>query len=41
MQSWRSTYKEKLVSAERALRSVKSGDRVVLGHACSEPPVLV
>jgi 4-hydroxybutyrate CoA-transferase len=41
MHPWRSTYKEKLVSAERALRSVKSGDRVVLGHACSEPPVLV
>ena len=41
MQPWRSTYKDKLVSAERALRSVKSGDRVVLGHACSEPPVLV
>jgi 4-hydroxybutyrate CoA-transferase len=41
MQPWRSTCKEKLVSAERALRSVKSGDRVVLGHACSEPPVLV
>ena len=41
MQPWRSTYKEKLISAERALQSVKSGDRVVLGHACSEPPVLV
>jgi len=41
MNQWRSTYKQKLVSAERALQSVKSGDRVVLGHACSEPPVLV
>ncbi len=41
MSQWRSTYKQKLVSADRALQSVKSGDRVVLGHACSEPPVLV
>jgi len=41
MEQWRSIYKEKLVSAEHALRAVKSGDRVVLGHACSEPPVLV
>jgi len=41
MQQWRSIYKEKLVSAERALQWVKSGDRVVFGHACSEPPVLV
>ena len=41
MNPWRSTYKQKLVLAERALQSVKSGDRIVLGHACSEPPVLV
>jgi 4-hydroxybutyrate CoA-transferase len=38
---WRSTYKQKLVSAGQALQKVKSGDRVVLGHACGEPPVLV
>lgn len=41
MREWRAGYREKLVSVEDALRSVKSGDRVVLGHACSEPPVLV
>jgi 4-hydroxybutyrate CoA-transferase len=34
-------YRHKVVSAEQALRCVKSGDRVVLGHACSEPPALV
>lgn len=38
---WRAAHKHKLVSAEEALRAVKSGDRVVLGHACGEPPVLV
>jgi len=41
MNQWRSTYRQKLVSAEQALGSIKSGNRVVLGHACSEPPVLV
>ncbi len=41
MKDWRSCYQAKLVSAEQALQLVKSGDRVVLGHACSEPPVLV
>ena len=38
---YRSAYRRKFVSAEQALRVVKSGDRVVLGHACGEPPVLV
>jgi len=37
----RAAYRHKIVSAEQALRVVKSGDRVVLGHACGEPPVLV
>ncbi len=41
MKEWRSIYKSKFVSAERALEAVKSGDRVVLGHACSEPTALV
>ena len=41
MKDWRITYKNKLVSAEQALHVVKSGDRVVLGHACGEPPALV
>jgi 4-hydroxybutyrate CoA-transferase len=38
---WRSAHKSKLVSAETALKSVKSGDRVVIAHACGEPPTLV
>ena len=41
MENWRSIYRAKLVSAPEALQSVKSGDRVVIGHACGEPPTLV
>lgn len=41
MNNWRDVYKDKIVSAEQALKCVKSGDRVVLGHACGEPPTLV
>jgi len=41
LKNWRTTYSEKLVSAEQALQSVKSGDHVVFSHACSEPPLLV
>lgn len=41
MNNWRQVYARKIVSAEQALQTVRSGDRVVLGHACSEPPALV
>ena len=41
MSNWRTVYQDKLVSAELALKSVKSGDRVVVAHACAEPPTLV
>lgn len=41
MSDWRNVYRDKLVSAEQALRNVKSGNRVVIGHACGEPPTLV
>ena len=41
MSDWRALYKTKLVSAAEAVRAVKSGDRVVIGHACGEPPALV
>lgn len=34
---WKVMYKERLTSAEEAVRVIKSGDRVVLGHACGEP----
>lgn len=38
---WKEIYKSKCVSAAEALKSVKSGDRVVLGNACGEPQALV
>lgn len=41
MNKWRELYSHKLVSAQQALQQVKSGDRVVIGHACGEPPTLV
>jgi 4-hydroxybutyrate CoA-transferase len=41
LKSWRTACRSKLVSAEKALKLVKSHDRVVLGHACGEPPALV
>ncbi|HHY90173.1 MAG TPA: acetyl-CoA hydrolase/transferase family protein [Clostridiales bacterium] len=39
--SWKELYKSKLVSAEEAVKHIKSGDRVVLGHAVGEPLELV
>jgi 4-hydroxybutyrate CoA-transferase len=41
MESWKYIYRDKRVTPEAALRSVKSGDRVVVAHACGEPPTLV
>jgi len=41
LKNWRSVYQNKIVTAEQALQNVKSGDRVVIGHACGEPPTLV
>lgn len=41
MEKWKDLYKNKLMTASEALKAVKSGDRVVIGHACGEPPTLV
>jgi 4-hydroxybutyrate CoA-transferase len=41
MNDWKQKYAKKIMSAETALKQVKSGDRVVVGHACGEPPTLV
>jgi 4-hydroxybutyrate CoA-transferase len=38
---WRSYYESHTRTAEEAAKVVKSGDRVVIGHACGEPQVLV
>lgn len=34
-------YQNRIVSAQEAVAVIKSGDRVVLGHACGEPLLLV
>jgi 4-hydroxybutyrate CoA-transferase len=38
---WHEQYKKKLVTAEEAIKSIKSNNRVVTGHACSEPMALI
>jgi 4-hydroxybutyrate CoA-transferase len=38
---WREKYRDLLVRPDEAVKLVKSGDRVVLGHACAEPCTLV
>lgn len=37
MSNWKDLYKSKLTTAEEAVKHIKSGDRVVFGHACGEP----
>lgn len=39
--SWESEYQSKLMEAERAVDFIKSGERVVIGHACGEPSHVV
>ncbi len=39
--NWREIYKSRLCTADEAVKSIKSGDRVVFAHAVAEPPVLV
>lgn len=34
---WKTKYKDKIVTAEAAVKHIKSGDRVLLGHAVGEP----
>lgn len=38
---WKRIYKNRLTSADEAVKNIKSGNRVVIGHACSEPTKLV
>lgn len=38
---WKKLYQQKLTTAGEAVRHIKSGNRVVVGHACSEPVELV
>jgi 4-hydroxybutyrate CoA-transferase len=39
--SWREEYKKKLTTAEEAVKAIKSGNRVVVGHAYGQPQHLV
>ena len=38
---WEKIYQQKLVSAEEAVAYIKSGDRVVAGHAAGTPELLL
>lgn len=38
---WELVYKEKLTTAEEAVKHIKSGDRVVAGHAAGSPELLL
>lgn len=39
--NWQESFKSKLMTAQDAVRLIKSGDRVVLAHCVSEPTALV
>ncbi len=39
--NWKEIYHSRIVSAQEAVSRIKSGDRVVIGHACAEPLYLV
>ena len=41
MESWNTYYTSHITTAEEAVRRIKSGDRVVIQHACGEPTFLV
>lgn len=38
---WKAYYESRLTTAEEAVTHIKSGDRVILAHACGEPSYLV
>ena len=39
--SWKEIYKSRLTSAREAVAQIRSGDRVVVGHACGSPETLL
>lgn len=41
MEAWTKNYEAKIMPAELAVDSIQSGNRVVIGHACGEPQMLV
>ena len=40
MKNWKSEYERKKTTAEEAVKAVKSGNRIILSHACGEPRTL-
>jgi 4-hydroxybutyrate CoA-transferase len=38
---WREVYEKKLTTADEAVKKIKSGDRIVVGHACASPEILL
>ncbi len=38
---WKETYNSKLTTAQEAVKQIKSGDRVVVGHASGSPEILL
>ena len=38
---WKVEYQKKLMTAEAAVDRIKSGDRVVIGHAVGQPTALI
>ena len=39
--TWRTWYKEHLFTPEQAVQQIKSGQRVVVAHACGEPSIIL
>lgn len=39
--NWKDLYNIKVVTADEAVKKIKSGDRVVIGHACGEPKNII
>lgn len=38
--NWKEKYKERICTADEAVSHIRSGDRVVVAHACGEPVIL-
>jgi 4-hydroxybutyrate CoA-transferase len=41
VKNWQEIYKDRVVSAQEAVSHIQSGNRVVVGHACGSPEVLL
>lgn len=41
MTNWKERYRNKLCTADEAIKNIKKDGRVVVGHACAEPIILI